>query len=243
MFDINCDMGEIKDLIDNNTYADLMEHVTSINLACGGHAGDDNIMGEMIQIAKQKHVKIGAHPSYPDRENFGRLELNIAPEELFESITSQIQRLIDIAKKEDVKIEHVKPHGALYNIAANNNNLAELIGKSVQKIDSGLAIMCLAGSSMVSILQKLGMNVISEAFADRAYDADGSLRNRGLDGALITDPAHACIQAKLIANNQKVIAFDGSEVFIQAETICVHSDTPNALDISKAVSRAINSYN
>jgi UPF0271 protein len=242
MFDINCDMGEIKDFVDNNTYAELMKYVTSINLACGGHAGDDDIMEEMIQIAKQKHVKIGAHPSYPDRENFGRLELNIGPEQLFESITSQIQKLIDIAKKEDVRIEHVKPHGALYNIASNNNNLAELIGKSVQKIDPKLAIMCLAGSPMVSILQKLGMNVISEAFADRAYNADGTLRNRDLDGALITDPVHATNQAKLIANNQKVITFDGSEVSIQAKTICVHSDTPNALEISKAVSQAINSY-
>jgi UPF0271 protein len=242
MFDINCDMGEIKDFVDNNTYAELMKYVTSINLACGGHAGDDDIMEEMIQIAKQKHVKIGAHPSYPDRENFGRLELNISPEQLFESITSQIQKLIDIAKKEDVRIEHVKPHGALYNIASNNNNLAELIGKSVQKIDPKLAIMCLAGSPMVSILQKSGMNVITEAFADRAYNADGSLRNRNLDGALITDPVHATNQAKLIANNQKVIAFDGSEVSIQAKTICVHSDTPNALEISKAVSLAINSY-
>jgi UPF0271 protein len=219
-----------------------MEYVTSINLACGGHAGDDDIMEEMIQIAKQKHVKIGAHPSYPDRENFGRIELNIGPEQLFESITSQIQKLIDIAKKEDVRIEHVKPHGALYNIASNNNNLAELIGKSVQKIDPKLAIMCLAGSPMVSILQKSGMNVISEAFADRAYNADGTLRNRDLDGALITDPVHATNQAKLRANNQQVIAFDGSEVSIQAKTICVHSDTPNALEISKAVSRAINSY-
>ena len=242
MFDINCDMGEIKDFVDNNIYAELMEYVTSINLACGGHAGDDDIMKEMIQIAKQKHVKIGAHPSYPDRENFGRLELNIGPEQLFESITSQIQKLIDIAKKEDVRIEHVKPHGALYNIASNNNNLAELIGKSVQKIDPKLAIMCLAGSPMVSILQKSGMNVITEAFADRAYNADGTLRNRDLDGALITDPVHATNQAKLIANNQKVIAFDGSEVSIQAKTICVHSDTPNALEISKAVSLAINSY-
>ena len=242
MFDINCDMGEIKDFVDNNTYAELMKYVTSINLACGGHAGDDDIMEEMIQIAKQKHVKIGAHPSYPDRENFGRLELNIGPEQLFESITSQIQKLIDIAKKEDVRIEHVKPHGALYNIASNNNNLAELIGKSVQKIDPKLAIMCLAGSPMVSILQKSGMNVITEAFADRAYNADGTLRNRNLDGALITDPVHATNQAKLIANNQKVIAFDGSEVSIQAKTICVHSDTPNALEISKAVSLAINSY-
>jgi UPF0271 protein len=242
MFDINCDMGEIKDFVDNNTYAELMKYVTSINLACGGHAGDDDIMEEMIQIAKQKHVKIGAHPSYPDRENFGRLELNIGPEQLFESITSQIQKLIDIAKKEDVRIEHVKPHGALYNIASNNNNLAELIGKSVQKIDPKLAIMCLAGSPMVSILQKSGMNVISEAFADRAYNADGTLRNRDLGGALITDPVHATNQAKLIANNQKVIAFDGSEVSIQAKTICVHSDTPNALEISKAVSLAINSY-
>ena len=242
MFDINCDMGEIKDFVDNNTYAELMEYVTSINLACGGHAGDDDIMEEMIQIAKQKHVKIGAHPSYPDRENFGRIELNIGPEQLFESITSQIQKLIDIAKKEDVRIEPVKPHGALYNIASNNNNLAELIGKSVQKIDPKLAIMCLAGSPMVSILQKSGMNVISEAFADRAYNADGTLRNRDLDGALITDPVHATNQAKLIANNQKVIAFDGSEVSIQAKTICVHSDTPNALEISKAVSQAINSY-
>ena len=238
MMDINCDMGEIQDLLANNVYSGLMDHVTSINLACGGHAGDENMMRELMGIAHQKNVNVGAHPSYPDRENFGRLEMDLEPGDLMESICSQVQSLLNIAHEENMEITHVKPHGALYNIAARDKGLARLIGKAVQRVAPQLPVMCLAGSTMMFTLQEGGLDVMGEAFADRTYEADGSLRNRGLDGALIMDSKQAAAQAQLIAGHGKVIAFDGSEIAIDAQTLCVHSDTPNALAIAKAVNLA-----
>jgi len=239
MIDINCDMGEIKELLIDNTYSNLMDHVTSINLACGGHAGDKEMMKKIVQIAKKKKVKIGAHPSYPDRKNFGRYELKMDPNELSDSIAKQINDLIDIANSENITIDHIKPHGALYNKAAKNNKLATLICDTVRKINPDLPIMCLAESPMVSVIENSGMKAISESFADRAYEKDGSLRKRGLDGALIIDEISAAKQAGLLNFHNKVIAYDGSEVFVNSETICVHSDTPNALDIVKAVRKEL----
>jgi UPF0271 protein len=243
MIDINCDMGEIEELLMDNTYSNLMDHVTSINIACGGHAGDKEMMQKIVQIAKKKKVKIGAHPSYPDRKNFGRYELKIDPQELSDSIAKQINDLIVIADSENITIDHIKPHGALYNKAAKNKELATLICDTVKKINPDLSIMCLAESPMVSVIEKLGMKAISEAFADRAYEKDGSLRKRNLDGALITDDISAAKQAKQLYFNNKVVAYDGSEVSINSETICVHSDTPNALNIVKAVRQRLRKNN
>ena len=239
MIDINCDMGEVDELLKNNTYSKLMDHVTSINVACGGHAGDMNMMRKIIQIAKNKNVKIGAHPSYPDRKNFGRYDLDINPKELSESIANQINDLIKVAKIEKITIDHVKAHGALYNSAAKNKDLAKIICNVVKTINPEIPIMCLAESPMVSIIRNMGLKPISEAFADRTYEKDGSLRKRNLNKALIVDPMDAAKQAKLISFQKKVVAYDGSEVLINSETICVHSDTPNALEIAKAIKEAI----
>ena len=239
MIDINCDMGEIQDLLDNNVYSGLMDYVTSINLACGGHAGDEIMMRNLIRTAHRKDVNVGAHPSYPDRENFGRMAMDLDPEELVESISNQMQDLINIAREENVPVTHIKPHGALYNKAAGDKSLAQLIGKAVIRVAPSLPVMCLAGSTMVSVLNESGLDVMGEAFADRAYESDGSLRNRSLEGALITDPRQAAEQARSIAMHQKVIASDGSEIIIDAATICVHSDTPNAPAIAMAVSQEI----
>jgi len=237
--DINCDMGEIPRLLKNNVYSDLMDHVTSISLACGGHAGDTEMMRELVIIAKKKNVKVGAHPSYPDRENFGRLELDMASEELLSSIWSQVYSLLKIAEEENISVSHIKPHGALYNQAAKDAQVARVIGDAVDRIDPHLNIMCLSGSLMVRVLEDMGLNVVQEAFADRTYERNGSLRNRNLDHALITSPQKAADQARLIIERNKVIAFDGSEVSIEAQTICIHSDTPNAVAIAEEVSTGI----
>ena len=233
--DINCDMGEIPGLLENNVYSDLMDHVTSINLACGGHAGDLSMMRELVRIAKRKNVRIGAHPSYPDRENFGRLELEMDPEELFRSICDQVRSLIRIAEAENVSISHIKPHGALYNQAAKDAQLARVIGNAVDRVGPDLDIMCLSGSLMVRILEYMGLKVVQEAFADRTYERDGGLRDRRLDQALITDPKKAADQARSIIEDKKIITFDGSEISVQAETLCIHSDTPNAIEIAQEV--------
>lgn len=237
--DINCDMGEIPRLLKNNVYSDLMDHVTSISLACGGHAGDTEMMRELVIIAKKKNVKVGAHPSYPDRENFGRLELDMASEELLSSIWNQVYSLLKIAEEENISVSHIKPHGALYNQAAKDAQVARVIGDAVDRIDPHLNIMCLSGSLMVRVLEDMGLNVVQEAFADRTYERNGSLRNRNLDYALITSPQKAADQARLIIERNKVIAFDGSEVSIEAQTICIHSDTPNAVAIAEEVSTSI----
>ena len=237
--DINCDMGEIPRLLKNNVYSDLMDHVTSISLACGGHAGDTEMMRELVIIAKKKNVKVGAHPSYPDRENFGRLELDMESEELLSSICSQVYSLLKIAEEENISVSHIKPHGALYNQAAKDAQVARVIGDAVDRIDHHLNIMCLSGSLMVRVLEDMGLKVVQEAFADRTYERNGSLRNRNLDHALITSPQKAADQARLIIERNKVIAFDGSEVSIEAQTICIHSDTPNAVAIAEEVSTSI----
>ena len=240
MIDINCDMGEINELLENNTYSLLMNHVTSINVACGGHAGDIKMMNKIIQIAKQKKVRVGAHPSYPDKENFGRYDLDLDQQELSNSIFTQINTLMNIAENYDVSIDHVKPHGALYNSAAKSKYLANLICNVVKKIDPSLPIMCLAESKMVSVIKSAGMIPISEAFADRTYENDGSLRKRSLDKALIENPDQATKQAMKIQFEKKVIAYDGTELSIDSSTICIHSDTANALDIAKSVRKGLN---
>ena len=240
MIDINCDMGEINTLLDNGTYGALMDHVTSINIACGGHAGDEKMIRAMVKTAKEKKVKIGAHPSYPDPKNFGRYEMDITDEDLSISILEQITRVIDIAAEQNYSISHIKPHGALYNKATRDERLATLIGEVITSIDPSLPVMCLAGSKMVSILKDMGLNVLRESFADRTYEADGSLRKRTLSNALIVKPQVASIQAYDISKNNKLVAHDGTEITIQSETVCIHSDTPDALKIAIAVNNKLN---
>ena len=239
IMDINCDMGEIPRLLKNNVYSDLMDHVTSINLACGEHAGDVSMMRKLVRIAKRKNVRIGAHPSYPDRENFGRLELEMDPEELLRSICEQVRTLIRVAEEESVSITHIKPHGALYNQAAKDTHLARVIGNAVDRVAPDLDIMCLSGSLMVKILEDMGLKVVQEAFADRTYERDGGLRDRGSDRALIKDPQKAADQARSIIEDKKIITFDGSEISLEAQTLCVHSDTPNAIAIAQEVRRVL----
>ena len=239
MIDINCDMGELNELMDDGTYESLMDHVTSINVACGGHAGDDVMMNTMVELAKGKKVNIGAHPSYPDKENFGRYEIDISISDLKDSISTQIINLIDIANKHGSELSHVKPHGALYNKAAEDKGLAMLIGEVVKSIDPLLPIMCLAGSQMITVLESIGLKAMPESFADRTYEPDGTLRKRSYSNALINNPQIASKQAFNIYYKKRIIAHEGSEFSIDSETICIHSDTENALKIAKAVKQKL----
>ena len=239
MIDINCDMGELNELMDDGTYESLMDHVTSINVACGGHAGDDVMMNTMVELAKGKKVNIGAHPSYPDKENFGRYEIDISISDLKDSISTQIINLKDIANKHGSELSHVKPHGALYNKAAEDKGLAMLIGEVVKSIDPLLPIMCLAGSQMITVLESIGLKAMPESFADRTYEPDGTLRKRSYSNALISNPQIASKQAFNIYYKKRIIAHEGSEFSIDSETICIHSDTENALKIAKAVKQKL----
>jgi len=238
MMDINSDMGEINRLLDDGTYEKLMNYVTSINVACGGHAGDETMMAAMVELAKDKGVNVGAHPSYPDKENFGRIDMDMDQNELLDSVRDQIQLLMDIGAENGVELTHVKPHGALYNRAVNDEGVAQTIGKAIMQVDPSLKVMGLAGSKMLTVFKALGLEPVGEAFADRSYESDGTLRNRKYDDALITDPDKAAFQAKNMVEGT-VISFEGKVIEMNAQTICIHSDTPNAVAIAEVVREEI----
>ncbi len=235
MIDINSDMGEIQQLLDDGTYTAMMPYVTSINVACGGHAGDDEIMEAMVTLAKEHGVHIGAHPSYPDKDNFGRKKMDLDSTNIVDTVAEQIVRLQNIAEKHGCLLTHVKPHGALYNTASHVEEVAAAMGDGVKKINEDLKLVGLAGSKMLNVWKKMGLETLGEGFADRTYENDGTLRSREFDDALITAPEKAAYQAGNMAFNQKCTAIDGTELNIVVKTICIHSDTPNALEISKAV--------
>ena len=239
MMDINSDMGEINRLLDDGTYEKLMNYVTSINVACGGHAGDETMMAAMVALAKDKGVNVGAHPSYPDKENFGRIDMDMDQNELLDSVRDQIQLLVDIGAENGVELTHVKPHGALYNRAVNDEGVAQTIGEAIMQVNPSLKVMGLAGSKMLTVFKTLGLEPVGEAFADRSYESDGTLRNRKYDDALITDPDKAAFQAKNMVEGT-VISFEGKAIEMNAQTICIHSDTPNAVAIAEAVREEIN---
>ena len=239
IIDINSDMGELNHLLADGTYEKLMDHVTSINVACGGHAGDDEMMAAMVIMAKDKGIKIGAHPSYPDKENFGREEMeDIDPNELLDSIRDQIEKLVDISSEHEMELTHVKPHGALYNLAVNNEEISQTIAEAIIDVDSSYKAVGLAGSKMLTVFDALGLDTISEGYVDRVYEADGTLRSRKFEDALITDPQKAADQMKEMLNGN-IIAVDGTSVPINITSVCVHSDTPNAIDIAQAVKAQI----
>jgi len=236
--DINSDMGELNRLLADRTYEKLMDHVTSINVACGGHAGDKTIMVAMVVMAKEKGVNVGAHPGYPDKENFGRINMDMDGNQLLVSVRDQIQLLVDIGVDNGLELTHVKPHGALYNRAVNDEEVAQSIGEAIIQVNPALKVMGLAGSQMLTVFDALGLDTMAEAFADRTYESDGTLRDRKFDDALITNLEKAALQAKMMMEG-KAIAVDGSEVPIDAQTLCVHSDTPNAVAIARAVREEI----
>jgi len=220
--DLNCDMGELADVALEEA---LMRSVTSANVACGGHAGDGATMERTVRLARQYGVAIGAHPGYPDRANFGRVEMPLSAEQIARAVAGQIRALADIAGE----LTHVKPHGALYNVAAKDGGVARAIGEGVGSVGGELVLVGLAGSAMLEVWREMGFRVAAEGFADRRYEPNGSLRSRQFADALITDPEQAAAQALRLAR-------EGG-----AETICVHSDTPGSVRILAAVSEALRS--
>src|SRR6266581_2977819 len=210
--DLNCDMGELPEAIADGTQEALMRSVTSVNVACGGHAGDERTMRTTIEQALRAGVAVGAHPGYADRENFGRLELKLPAETIAESVFEQVRALAEIAAACGARLAHVKPHGALYNQAVRNRELAEAIAEGVARWRKDVVLVGLAGSPMLGVFREAGFAVAAEAFADRRYEPDGTLRSRKFEDALIRDPEEAAKQALNIVEQRKVIARDGSEV-------------------------------
>ena len=237
--DLNCDMGELPQAIADGTQKALMPSFTSINVACGGHAGDAQTMQTTIEQAMRWKLAIGAHPGYPDRANFGRVELSLSPEAIAYSVYQQGRALAEIAEHNGVSLTHVKPHGALYNQAVNNRELAKAIAKGVARWKTHIVLVGLAGSPMLDVFCEAGFPVAAEAFADRTYEPDGTLLSRNHEDALIHDPAEAARQALSIVEQGFVLACNGSEVAVSAQTICIHGDTPGAPQIAIAVAQTL----
>jgi len=237
--DLNCDMGELPEAIADGTQESLMASLTSVNIACGGHAGDEQTMETTVEQALRWKLAIGAHPGYPDRANFGRLELKLTAKEIAESVYEQVRALAEIAARCGARLAHVKPHGALYNQAVHDRKIAEAIAEGVAQWNRNVVLMGLAGSPMLDVFRSAGFAVAAEAFADRKYEPDGTLRSRKFEDALIRDPGEAGRQALRIAERRSVIACDGSDVAVDAQTICIHGDTPGAPEIAAAVAQAL----
>ena len=216
-----------------------MPSLTSVNIACGGHAGDAQTIKTTIEQALRWNLVLGAHPGYPDRANFGRLELNLPAEAIADSVFEQVQALAKAAATYGARVAHVKPHGALYNQAVGNRVLAEAIAKGVSRWNRDVILVGLAGTSMLDVFRQAGFRVVAEAFADRRYEANGTLRARKFDDALIRDPSEAGRQALQIVELGTVTANDGSEVSVNAQTICIHGDTPGASKIAAAVAQTL----
>jgi UPF0271 protein len=237
--DLNCDMGELPEAIADGTQEALMRSITSVNIACGGHAGDERTMKTTIEQAVRRKVAIGAHPGYPDRANFGRLELKMPGEAITDTVFEQVRALAVIAAGCGVRLAHVKPHGALYNQAVHSRELAEAIAKGVARWGRDVVLVGLAGSPMLDVFRGAGLAVAAEAFADRRYEADGTLRSRKFEDALIRDPEEAGRQALSIVERGVVSTCEGTEVSVDAQTICIHGDTPGAPEIAATVARTL----
>jgi UPF0271 protein len=240
--DLNCDMGELPEAIAGGTQEALMPHLTSVNIACGGHAGDDETMRITVLQGMRHGLSIGAHPGYPDPANFGRLELDLPLDELAESVLRQVAALASVVDRAGGKMIHVKPHGALYNQAARNGDLARAFASGVAGFDRKLILVGLAGSVMLETFRDAGFRVAAEAFADRRYEPDGSLRPRRFEDALIRDPEQAAMQALAIARDGCVEASGGARVSLRADTICIHGDTLGAPAIAAAVARELRAH-
>jgi UPF0271 protein len=232
--DLNADVGEAV-----GQDPALMPHITSANVACGIHAGDPAVMRETVILAREHGVAVGAHPSFPDREAFGRRDLQLPPRQIEDMVVSQIEALAAIAASEGVRLQHVKPHGALFNVAVHDRSVADAIARATASVDQALILFGLPASQLLAAGRAAGLQTACEAFADRAYRPDGTLVPRTQPGAVIEDAAEVLSRVAAIALDRAVIAIDGTRVPITVDTICVHGDTPGAADLAARIRAAL----
>ena len=237
--DLNCDMGESFGVYHMGNDEAILDFITSANIACGFHAGDPATMRKTVQLALEKNVGIGAHPGLQDLVGFGRRNLNLSPQEAYDLVVYQIGALSGFVQAEGGRMQHVKAHGALYNMAAQNAGLSEAIAEAVYKIDPELILFGLSGSELVKAGEKIGLRTANEVFSDRTYQRDGSLTPRTQPNALITDTATALEQVIRMVKEQKVISTQQQEIQIKADTICIHGDGATALDFASAISSSL----
>ena len=230
MIDFNCDLGEGL----NNEHL-LMTLISSCNIACGGHAGSTEIIDRVIQLALENNVKIGAHPSFADRANFGRVVLDISDEELYESLVDQMQLFKQRAELQNAQVHHVKPHGALYNLIAVNKKKAAIVVKAIQAVFADVKLYVPYNSKIEKVAKEHGVAIVYEAFADRNYNEDLTLVSRKESNAILTDPNKIVAHVERMANESKVRTVSGKDQPIKAETFCVHGDNANVLQILRSL--------
>ena len=228
--DLNADLGE-----GAGSDEELLGLVSSANIACGWHAGDASTMRQCVRWALDNGVAIGAHPSFPDRENFGRSTMNLPPEEIVAGVLYQVGALAAIVKAEGGTLSHVKAHGALYNQAVKEPALAEALCEAVRRFDPSLKFFGLAGSNMIAAAERAGLTPVEEVFADRGYMPDGSLVPRSQPGALIVDEEQSLAQTLSLVRDHRVTAIDGSTVSVNAQTVCLHGDGAHALAFARRI--------
>ncbi|QHL89286.1 5-oxoprolinase subunit PxpA [Nibribacter ruber] len=233
--DINCDLGESFGAYQMGNDEAILPFVTSANIACGFHAGDPGVMKKTVRLAIANKVAIGAHPGFQDLVGFGRRDMAVSAEEAFDLVVYQIGALQAFVQAEGGVLHHVKPHGALYNMAAINASLAQAIAEAVYKVNPHLHLYGLAGSELVKAGEKLGLHVAHEVFADRTYQADGTLTSRRLPNAMIINQQEAVQQVIRMIKEGKVRSQQGEEVAIQADTICIHGDVAHALELAQLI--------
>ena len=232
--DINCDLGEG---LDNDEQ--IMPFISSANIACGYHAGDEASIKKTIQLAMQHRVSIGAHPGFADKENFGRKEIFLPENGFYDLVTEQLDLFKKILEQEGGILHHVKPHGALYNMAAKNPTIALAIAEAVHDFDASLIFYGLSGSCMLTEAQKINLKIASEVFADRTYQENGRLTPRSQENALLDDVGLVSTQALLMANEKKVMATNGKKIPVIADTICIHGDGSQAVMFAKTIHHSL----
>ena len=237
--DINCDMGEAFGNYEMPNDEVLLDYISSANIACGFHAGDSKVMEDTVNMAIKKGVAIGAHPGLPDLQGFGRREMKISPKEAYQITLYQIGALYAFVKVAHGKLNHVKPHGALYNMAAKDENLAKAIVSAIHDFDPSLILFALAGSEMIAAAQKIGLATASEVFADRTYQDDGSLTPRSQSNALITDEKESLRQVLKMVNHQQVETVTKKIISLKSDTLCIHGDGIHAVEFAKKIKETL----
>lgn len=237
--DINCDMGESFGRYQLGNDKEILKYITSANIACGFHAGDPNIMRETVKLALDHNVAIGAHPSFNDLVGFGRREMNISPEEVYNLVVYQIGALDAFVKAEGGTLQHVKPHGALYNLSAKNERIAEAIAEAVYAVNPELILFGLSGSESIKTAKRIGLRVANEVFSDRTYEKDGTLTLRHLPNALISDREKALHQVITIVKKRRVSSIEGTSIPLEADTVCIHGDGEAALAFAQYIYKTL----
>lgn len=233
--DLNCDLGEWRTDEGPDLDKAIMSYISSCNIACGGHIGNEISMRWTVILAKKNKVKIGAHPSYPDRAGFGRRQLEMNSDDLKNSIKNQILSLKEIAEVEGVNLHHIKPHGALYNAASKYRDIAKVVAEAIKELGLKVVVYGQAGSEFEKAAKKNGLQFCAEVFADRAYEDDLSLRSRSLDGAVLHSNKDVITQIFEMTVEEKVTTYSGQKLPIRAETICLHSDTKGSRELAKNI--------